>query len=32
VVPASGTYLVRVRAYDRDLATAPYEFFVTTPP
>ncbi len=32
VVPGSGTYLVRVRAYDRDLATAPYEFFVTTPP
>jgi hypothetical protein len=32
VVPPSGTYLVRVRAYDRDLATAPYEFFVTTPP
>jgi len=32
VVPGSGTYLVRVRAYDRNLATAPYEFFVSTPP
>ena len=30
-VPPSGSYLVRVRAYDRNLATAPYEFFVAAP-
>lgn len=32
VVPPSGSYLVRVRAYDRNLATAPYEFFVAPVP
>jgi hypothetical protein len=31
VVPPSGSYLVRVRAYDRNLATAPYELFVAAP-
>ena len=33
VVPASGTFVVRVRAaYDGDVATAPYEFFVAPVP
>ncbi|HET9709882.1 MAG TPA: hypothetical protein VFP39_16390 [Gemmatimonadales bacterium] len=32
VVPPSGSYRVRVRAYDRNLATAPYEFFVAPAP
>lgn len=32
VVPASGHYLVRVRAYESALATAPYEFFVKAVP
>lgn len=32
VVPASGSYMVRVRAYQRDTATAPYEFYVAPVP
>ena len=32
-VPASGNYVVRVRAYyDNDMTTAPYEFYVAPVP